>query len=59
MQTAAVEAPHMSPAITPNDRPFVLVVALDLADTESGGYALDDEPSVATTLPPPTSIAGR
>ena len=33
------------------DRPFVLVVALDLADTESGGYALDQATRIATRVP--------
>lgn len=41
----------MSIAIAPNDRPFVLVVALDLADTDSGGYALDQATRVAARVP--------
>jgi nucleotide-binding universal stress UspA family protein len=41
----------MSNAITLNDRSFVLVVALDLADTESGGYALDQATRVAARVP--------
>jgi nucleotide-binding universal stress UspA family protein len=41
----------MSNATAPSDRPFVLVVALDLADTASGGYALDQAMRVATRVP--------
>jgi nucleotide-binding universal stress UspA family protein len=33
------------------DRPFVLVVALDLADTDSGGYALDQAGRMAVRIP--------
>jgi nucleotide-binding universal stress UspA family protein len=33
-----------------SDRPFVLVVALDLADTESGGYALDQAMRIGTRV---------
>ncbi len=33
------------------ERPFVLVVALDLADTASGGYALDQAARVAMRIP--------
>ena len=36
---------------TPNDRAFVLVVALDLADTASGGYALDQALRIASRVP--------
>lgn len=32
-------------------RPFVLLAALDLADTESGGYALDQALRVASRIP--------
>lgn len=32
-------------------RPFVLVAALDLVDTDSGGYALDQSLRVATRIP--------
>jgi len=42
--------PMDSPAPT-NDRPFVLLAALDLADTESGGYALDQALRIATRIP--------
>src|SRR5580692_3463240 len=41
----------MSTAIAPNGRPFVLVVAPDLADTDSGGYALDQATRVAARVP--------
>jgi nucleotide-binding universal stress UspA family protein len=41
----------MSNVTAPSDRPFVLVVALDLADTASGGYALDQAMRVATRVP--------
>ena len=41
----------MSNATAPSDRPFVLVVALDLADTASGGYAVDQAMRVATRVP--------
>jgi nucleotide-binding universal stress UspA family protein len=34
----------------PSERPFVLVVALDLADTASGGYALDQAMRIATRV---------
>jgi len=33
------------------DKPFVLVVALDLADTPSGGYALDQALRIAIRIP--------
>jgi nucleotide-binding universal stress UspA family protein len=36
---------------TPDDRPFVLVVALDLADTASGGYALDQALRISVRVP--------
>jgi nucleotide-binding universal stress UspA family protein len=36
------QAPHL---------PFVIVVALDLADTESGGYALDQATRIALRIP--------
>jgi nucleotide-binding universal stress UspA family protein len=35
----------------PNDRPFVLLAALDLTDTESGGYALEQALRVASRIP--------
>lgn len=35
----------------PNDRPFVLLAALDLTDTDSGGYALEQALRVATRIP--------
>jgi nucleotide-binding universal stress UspA family protein len=41
----------MSNNIMSNGRPFVLVVALDLADTPSGGYALDQALRVARRVP--------
>jgi nucleotide-binding universal stress UspA family protein len=41
----------MSNVTAPIDRPFVLVVALDLADTASGGYALDQATRIATRVP--------
>jgi nucleotide-binding universal stress UspA family protein len=41
----------MSNVPAPSDRPFVLVVALDLADTASGGYALDQAMRIATRVP--------
>jgi nucleotide-binding universal stress UspA family protein len=41
----------MSTPVPPIDRPFVLVVALDLADTESGGYALDQATRVVARIP--------
>jgi nucleotide-binding universal stress UspA family protein len=37
--------------VTSNDLPFVLVVALDLADTASGGYALDHALRIARRIP--------
>jgi len=40
----------MSP-IDASPRPFVLLSALDLADTESGGYALDQALRIATRIP--------
>jgi nucleotide-binding universal stress UspA family protein len=40
----------MSNVSVPSDRPFVLVVALDLADTASGGYALDQAMRLATRV---------
>src|ERR1700689_4186142 len=40
----------MSNVTAQSDHPFVLVVALDLADTESGGYALDQAMRVATRV---------
>ena len=33
------------------DRPFVLLVALDLADTPSGGFALDQAARIALRIP--------
>jgi nucleotide-binding universal stress UspA family protein len=41
----------MSKVSPPGDRPFVLVVALDLADTDSGGFALDQALRVACRIP--------
>jgi nucleotide-binding universal stress UspA family protein len=41
----------MSNVTAPSNRPFVLVVALDLADTESGGYAVDQAMRIATRVP--------
>jgi nucleotide-binding universal stress UspA family protein len=41
----------MSNAPARADRPFVLVVGLDLTDTESSGYALDQAARVATRIP--------
>lgn len=41
----------MDSSAPPNDRPFVLLAALDLADTESGGYALDQALRIATRIP--------
>jgi nucleotide-binding universal stress UspA family protein len=41
----------MSTTDTTKDRSFVLVVALDLADTDSGGYALDQATRVAARVP--------
>jgi nucleotide-binding universal stress UspA family protein len=35
----------------PTDRPFVVVVALDLADTPSGGFALDQAARIALRVP--------
>ncbi len=35
----------------PADRPFVLVVALDLADAPAGGYALDQAGRIAMRIP--------
>ncbi len=40
----------MSNVTAPNARPFVLLVALDLADTASGGYALDQATRIATRI---------
>jgi nucleotide-binding universal stress UspA family protein len=40
----------MSNLPAPRERPFVLVVALDLADTASGGYALDQAMRIATRV---------
>jgi nucleotide-binding universal stress UspA family protein len=40
----------MSNVTVQSDRPFVLVVALDLADTESGGYALDQAMRIGTRV---------
>jgi len=40
----------MSP-IDASPRPFVLLAALDLTDTESGGYALEQALRVATRIP--------
>ncbi len=40
----------MSNVPAPRERPFVLVVALDLADTASGGYALDQAMRIATRV---------
>jgi nucleotide-binding universal stress UspA family protein len=37
--------------LAPNDKPFVLLAALDLADTDSGGYALDQAMRIATRIP--------
>ena len=36
---------------TPDRRPFVLLVSLDLADTDSGGYALDQALRIAARIP--------
>lgn len=33
------------------DRPFVLVVAMDLGDTDSGGFALDQAARIAVRIP--------
>jgi nucleotide-binding universal stress UspA family protein len=41
----------MSNVTTPNGRSFVLVAALDLADTASGGYALDQALRIARRIP--------
>jgi nucleotide-binding universal stress UspA family protein len=41
----------MSQAIAPADRPFVLVVGLDLTDTESSGYALNQAARTAARIP--------
>jgi nucleotide-binding universal stress UspA family protein len=41
----------MSNTVTPGGRSFVLVVALDLADTDSGGYALDQGLRIARRIP--------
>ncbi len=41
----------MSNVTAPSARPFVLVIALDLADTASGGYALDQATRIATRVP--------
>ena len=41
----------MSNNATPGDRAFVLIVALDLADTASGGYALDQALRIARRIP--------
>jgi nucleotide-binding universal stress UspA family protein len=41
----------MSNIVTSGNRAFVLVVALDLADTTSGGYALDQALRVARRIP--------
>lgn len=41
----------MSNDIPPADRPFILVVALDLADTPSGGFALDQAGRIALRVP--------
>lgn len=35
----------------PNSRPFVLLAALDLTDTDSGGYALEQALRVASRIP--------
>jgi nucleotide-binding universal stress UspA family protein len=40
----------MSNVTVQSDRPFVIVVALDLADTESGGYALDQAMRIGTRV---------
>jgi nucleotide-binding universal stress UspA family protein len=39
------------PLIDTRERPFVLVVALDLTDTVSGGYALDQALRIARRIP--------
>jgi nucleotide-binding universal stress UspA family protein len=41
----------MSTSHLPTDRPFVIVVALDLSDTGSGGYALDQAGRIAFRIP--------
>jgi len=41
----------MSNVTAPMDQPFVLVVALDLTDTASGGYALDQATRIAGRVP--------
>jgi nucleotide-binding universal stress UspA family protein len=41
----------MSNIVTPRDRSFVLVVALDLGDSASGGYALDQALRIARRIP--------
>jgi len=41
----------MSNAVTRADRPFVLVVGLDLTDTESSGYALNQSARIAARIP--------
>lgn len=41
----------MDSSAPPNDHAFVLLAALDLADTESGGYALDQAMRIATRIP--------
>jgi nucleotide-binding universal stress UspA family protein len=47
-----VDAPvrRMESASTPADRPFVLVVALDLEDTDSSGYALNQAARMAMRI---------
>jgi len=40
-----------SHAVAPADRPFVLVVGLDLTDTESSGYALNQAARTAARIP--------
>jgi nucleotide-binding universal stress UspA family protein len=41
----------MSNASAPRNRSFVLVVALDLADTDSGGFAFDQALRIALRIP--------
>lgn len=41
----------MSTAPTSPDRPFTLVVAVDLADTDSSGYAFDQAARIARRIP--------
>jgi nucleotide-binding universal stress UspA family protein len=41
----------MSNAVTQPNRPFVLVVGLDLTDTETSGYALNQSARIAQRIP--------